>query len=63
MEVKLMAENLVVQSKVKDLIKNMNMRASGDFADGMSTQVEKMVKAACKRAKDNGRQTVRAYDI
>jgi len=58
-----MAENLVVQSKVKDMVKNMNMRASGDFTDGVSKQVETLVKAACKRAKDNGRQTVRVYDI
>ncbi len=58
-----MAENLVVQSKVKEVVKRLNMRASGDFADALSRQVEDMVRKAARRAKDNGRQTVRAYDL
>lgn len=56
-----MAEILVVRSKVKDAAKGMNV--AGDFADALSVQVQSLVKDACRRAKENGRSTVKARDL
>ena len=56
-----MAELLVVRSKVKDAAKGMNV--AGDFADALSVQVQALVKDACRRAKENGRSTVKARDL
>lgn len=58
-----MGEMLVVASKVKELIKGSDMNTAGDAVDGLSMQVEQMVKMAVKRAKENGRKTVRAVDF
>ncbi len=39
------------------------MRVSGDFAAALSKKVEELVMEAAKRAKANGRSTVRPYDL
>ena len=56
-----MSELLVVRSKIKDEAKNMNV--SGDFAEALSKVVSTLVKDACRRAKDNGRATLKARDL
>jgi histone H3/H4 len=56
-----MAELLVVRSKLKDLVKGMNV--SGDFADALSKEVEVLVQSAAKRAEANGRRTVQSRDL
>ena len=56
-----MAELLVVRSKIKDVVKNMNV--AGDLAEGLSNKVEQLIKDACKRAEANGRKTVQARDL
>ena len=56
-----MAELLVVRSKIKEVVKNMNV--AGDFADALSQKVAELVKDACKRASDNGRKTVQSRDL
>ena len=53
----------VVASKLKELIKKSDMMMSGDFADAASAALEGMVKAAVKRADENGRKTVRPCDL
>ncbi|MBT3835438.1 DUF1931 domain-containing protein [Candidatus Peribacteria bacterium] len=55
--------SLVVASKVKELLKGMNLMTSGDFADALSGEVEELAKKAAKRAKANGRKTVRGDDL
>lgn len=57
-----MAE-LVVTSKVKELIKSEGMNTSSDLADALSAKVESLVKDAAARAKSNDRKTVRAGDL
>ncbi|HTM19086.1 MAG TPA: hypothetical protein VL172_01210 [Kofleriaceae bacterium] len=54
---------LVVGSKVKDVVKGNNMQSSGELIEAISNKVHELVEAACKRASDNGRKTVRAYDL
>ena len=58
-----MADVLVVQSKVRDQVKRRGANMAGDFADALSKRVQAMVDDAIKRAKSNGRKTVRANDL
>jgi len=58
-----MAELLVVGSKVKDFISKQKVRTGGDFLPALSKEMECVVASAIKRAKANGRQTVRADDL
>ena len=53
--------SLIVRSKVKACIKGM--RFSGDFCNALDKKVEQVIKDAAKRAKDNGRATIRPVDI
>nr|MBI4156821.1 DUF1931 domain-containing protein [Candidatus Woesearchaeota archaeon] len=56
-----MSELLVVRSKIKDAAKGMNV--AGDFADALSQKVEMLIKDAARRAKDNGRSTIKPRDL
>ena len=53
--------SLTVRSKVKAAMKGM--RASGDLYGALDKKVDEMLKMAAKRAKDNGRATVRPCDL
>ncbi len=55
--------NLVVGSKVKDVIRGAGVRAAGDLVDAVSAQVGNMLKTAIGRCKANGRGTVRPQDL
>lgn len=54
---------LVVESKVKEVIKTAEMNCASDFTDALSIEVEALVKKACARAKSNDRKTVRPGDL
>ncbi len=56
-------ENLVVGSKVKDVVKNAGLQSSGELVEAVSARVHELVSAAIQRASGNGRKTVRAYDL
>ncbi|MBN2250544.1 MAG: DUF1931 domain-containing protein [Candidatus Altiarchaeota archaeon] len=56
-----MADLLVVKTKIKDYVGDMNV--SGDFAEELSKKVEMLIKDAAERAKSNGRKTVQSKDI
>lgn len=56
-----MAELLVVRSKIKGAAKGCNV--SGDFAEALSKEVERLVAKAAERAKANKRSTVKARDL
>jgi len=56
-----MAELLVVRSKIKDAAKGMNV--AGNFADSLSEKVAVLIKDACRRAKENGRATIKPRDL
>jgi hypothetical protein len=53
----------VVASAIKDLLKKEGMMTAGDFPEAASSFLEAKIKKAAKRAKDNGRVTVRGYDL
>ena len=58
-----MGDLLVVQSKVREIIKKNKMYASSTVVEALSEAVEGLVKAACKRASKNGRKTVQDRDV
>ena len=58
-----MGESLIVQSKVREVVKENGANMSGDFADALSSKVKEMITQAINRAKANGRKTVRNYDL
>ena len=56
-----MTDSLVVRSKLKEYIKDMNV--SGDFSEALSKKCEQLIKDAIEREKANGRRTVQSRDI
>lgn len=54
---------LAVKSAVKALMKKSKMRVSGDFWKALDDRISWKVKRAAERAKDNGRKTIRGYDL
>jgi histone H3/H4 len=55
-----MADSLVVRSKIKSATE---LNVSGSFADALSEEVKAMIAKAEKRAKDNGRKTLKPCDL
>ncbi len=58
-----MAETLVVQSKIREMIKAEGCSTSQDAIDSLSAEVARIVKKAVERTKGNGRKTVKGNDI
>ena len=56
-------EMLLVASKVKGMLKDAGCNTAGDALEGLNGMVSWMVEQAAKRAKENKRKTVRAYDF
>lgn len=56
-------EILIVQSKVKDVIKKKNFQCSAEAIEAFSAQLEDSINKAMNRAKANGRKTVKAQDV
>ena len=56
-----MADLIISKSKTKETIKECNV--SGEFYSALDVKVREMIAAAEKRAMDNGRKTVRPYDL
>jgi hypothetical protein len=56
-------EILIVGSKMKDVVKAAGCMSSGDLIEALSDRVHEMIAAAASRAKENGRSTVRPYDL
>lgn len=56
-------EPLIVGSKVKAHIKAAGCNTAGDAFDGVNAWVYWLIEQATKRAKANGRKTVRAHDF
>ena len=54
---------LVVQSKVKDLVKKGKMKCSSDVINAMNHIISTAVTRGIERAKGNGRKTLRAVDL
>jgi hypothetical protein len=58
-----MADSIIVQSKVKEAIKALELRTDSNVVDALNAKVHQMLKDAAARAKSNGRGTLRPYDL
>ena len=56
-------QSYIVSSRVKDRIKGMGFKASSDVMDGLNTYINWKIDAACRRAENNGRKTIRGHDF
>lgn len=56
-------EVLIIASKAKDVVKGAGCQSSGDLVEALSNRVHEMIAGAVARAKENGRATVRPYDL
>jgi len=61
MEPEDMGKLLVVSSKIKEAAQGMSI--GSDFAEALSREVEVLIRQAAKRARANGRKTVKAKDL
>lgn len=58
-----MADSVVVQSKVKEAVKAQGLRMDSNLPDALNEKVNALIAKAAKRAKENGRGTLRPYDL
>jgi len=56
-----MGKLLIITSKIKQVAAGMSIGT--DFAEALSREVEVLIRQAAKRAKANGRKTVKAKDL
>lgn len=56
-------EALVIASKAKAILKKAKCNVAGDAFDGLNALIAHALDQAAKRAKENGRKTVRAHDF
>ena len=56
-------EALVIASKAKAVLKKANCNVAGDAFEGLNGVIYWYLEQAGKRAKANGRKTVRAHDF
>jgi len=54
---------LIVQSKVREIIRSKEKRASDDFITALSDLVQRSIEKAIERAVANGRSTLRDADL
>jgi len=55
---------ITARSQVKDILKEEDMRnMSNDFMERLDQEVDKLIKNAVKRAKENLRKTVMGRDL
>jgi histone H3/H4 len=56
-------EPLVIASKAKGVLKKQHMNVAGDAFEGLNGLVKWYLEQAARRAKANGRKTVRKHDF
>jgi hypothetical protein len=56
-------EPLVIASKAKAVLKDMDLNVAGDAFEGLNGYVYWLLQQAGKPTKQNGRKTVRAHDF
>jgi histone H3/H4 len=54
---------LVVKNAVRELAKSKDMRISAETFDALDRMAKDVLARAMKRASENGRKTIKAYDI
>jgi histone H3/H4 len=54
---------MIVDSRVKDYVKEADLRSSSDFVDALNAHVVATIEEAKRRCQDNGRATLRPSDL
>jgi len=56
---------IVVRTQIKDIMKEFEgvNNISEDFIEKLDGKVKEVVRAACRRARENGRRTVMGKDV
>jgi histone H3/H4 len=54
---------LVVQSKVRDVVRKAKMKCASDVIDEMNRVIQAAIARGVERAKSNGRKTLRGADL
>ncbi|OGS42393.1 MAG: hypothetical protein A2506_00065 [Elusimicrobia bacterium RIFOXYD12_FULL_66_9] len=59
-----MAENLVVVSKIKKMVKEAGYRTGGDYIEALSAKIDAVVKASVLKVQTEGKKkTLGAEDL
>ncbi|MEX1162227.1 MAG: hypothetical protein WEB03_01480 [Nitriliruptor sp.] len=58
-----MADSLVVNSKLKEAVKGLDLRMDSSLGEAVNAKINAMLKDAAERAKSNNRGTLRPYDL
>ncbi len=60
-----MSEMIIVKAKIKEFAKHGNdkLNVSGEFAEELDKRVKCLIEEACRRAKENNRNTVMKKDL
>ncbi len=59
-----MAENYIVVSKVKKMVKEKGLRTGGDYVEALSKKVEEMVNVCVQKVMSEGKKkTLGAEDL
>lgn len=58
-----MADSVVVQSKLREAVKSLELRMDGALPDALNAKVNEILADAARRAKENGRSTLRPHDL
>jgi histone H3/H4 len=56
---------VIVKSRIKDYaeLEGRHYNVSGDFPDALQEKIKAVIREACKRARDNGRNTIMPRDL
>lgn len=55
--------SLTVASRIKGVVSGKDLRSDSGLPDALNGHIQSMLEEAVQRAKDNGRSTVRPYDL
>lgn len=58
-----MADSIVVNSKVREAVKQAGKNMSGELSEALDKKVRLLINDAVSRANENGRATVMAKDL
>lgn len=57
------SKKFVVASQVKEFVKSKGFCTGNDLVEALSNKVEALIQTAILRAEQNGRKTLRSYDL
>ena len=57
------APNLIVESRVREFVRDADLRVGSDFTDALNRKVTDLLNDAKRRAESNNRKTLGAGDL